>query len=364
MAETSGSIVIRTPDDMHVHLRQGRALAKYARRTAASFARALVMPNLLPPVATPQVLTAYRDLIRRSAPGFEPLMTFKLLPGMTAELVASLKESGAVAGKYYPEGVTTNAEDGIRNVNELYPILEVMEELGLVLCIHGEDPAAPVLERERRFLPQFGEMARRFPRLKMVLEHVSTKEAVDLVRALPGTIAATVTVHHLLFTLEDMMASGLHPELYCKPVVKTEADREAIREAVLEGNPKFFFGSDSAPHPAAAKTASPAAAGVYSAPVAVPLLLEFFETRRRLGSLEGFISRFGARFYGLPILEGTAEWVKAPWKVPRVLDGAIPLCAGRELSWQKKPPAEDGRRNATLESQKTPKFISRRRARS
>ena len=263
-------------------------------------------------------------------------MTFKLLPGMNTETVTALKEAGAVAGKYYPEGVTTNAEDGIRNTDELYPILEAMEEAELILCMHGETPEAPVLERERAFLPQLEEMTKRFPRLKMVFEHVSTADGVALVESLPESVSATVTVHHLLFTLEDMMASGLDPHLYCKPVVKNETDRRAIEGAVLAKNPKFFFGSDSAPHPVAAKTTSPAASGVYSAPVAMALLIDFFDTRSALEKLEDFTSRFGAEFYGLSLNQGNDVWTNSPEAVPPVVDGAVPLWAGKKLLWTKK----------------------------
>ena len=321
---------------MHVHLRQGPALAGYTRRIASSFSRALVMPNLLPPISSVEGLLSYQKEIRAFAPGFQPLMTFKLLPGMTAKEIGALKRAGAVAGKYYPEGVTTNSEDGIRNTDELYPILETMEGEDLVLCMHGEEPGAPVLERERLFLPRLEEMAARFPRLRMVFEHVSTADGVALVKSLPGTIAATVTVHHLLFTLEDMMAAGLDPHLYCKPVVKTEADRSAIEGAVLEKNHKFFFGSDSAPHPAAAKTSSPAAAGVYSAPVAMPLLIDFFDSLGALDRLEDFTSRFGAQFYNLPLNRGTTEWLNVESEVAGLIDGAVPLRAGKKLKWIKK----------------------------
>jgi dihydroorotase len=263
-------------------------------------------------------------------------MTLKLVPGMTAEGVSALKRAGAVAGKYYPEGVTTNSEDGIKNREELYPILEALEEEGLVLCVHGEEPEAPVLERERAFLAQFEEMAAKFQKLKMVFEHVSTAEAVSLVKELPETVAASVTVHHLLFTLEDMMASGLDQHLYCKPVVKSEKDRLAIEESVLDGHPKFFFGSDSAPHPVSEKTRSPAASGVYSAPVALPLLIDFFDSHDSRDKLENFVSRYGAEFYGLALNEGTSEWLNEPWIVPELVDGAVPLCAGQQLRWQKK----------------------------
>ena len=321
---------------MHVHLRQGPPMDHYARRIGDSFGRVLVMPNLLPPVVTPESVERYADAIHRAAPALKTLMTFKLMPGMGSSEIRALKAAGAIAGKYYPEGVTTNAEDGIRGTDELYPIVEHLEAEELVLCIHGETPDAPVLDRERAFLPQLEEMARTFPRLRMVFEHVSTADAVDLVDRLPDTVAATVTVHHMLFTLEDMMASGLDPHLYCKPLVKTEADRAAILRVVLEGNRKFFFGSDSAPHPVEAKTGGLAAAGVYSAPVAFPMLIEFFESREALDRLEDFTSRFGAEFYGIERNTDVVEWVKEAWVVPATVDGVVPLMAGKTVAWKKK----------------------------
>jgi dihydroorotase len=311
-------------------------MAHYARRIGDSFGRILVMPNLLPPITTPESVTRYADAIQHAAPGLKTLMTFKLMPGMGPSEIKALKGAGAIAGKYYPEGVTTNAEDGIRGTRELYPILEHLEAEDLVLCIHGETPDAPVLDRERAFLPQLEEMADRFPRLRMVFEHVSSAEAVDLVDRLPSTVAATVTAHHMLFTLEDMMASGLDPHLYCKPLVKTEADRAAIERVVLEGHPKFFFGSDSAPHPVEAKTGPRAAAGVYSAPVAFAMLIEFFESREALDRLESFTSCFGAEFYRIERNSGVVEWRRAAWEVPATLDGVVPLMAGKTVAWQKK----------------------------
>ena len=330
------SVTFRAPDDMHIHLRQGSELKKYARRAAKVFARAVVMPNVKPPITTPAGLISYRNEIQRCTTGFQPLMTFKLVAGLNANQVAGLKDSGAVAGKYYPEGVTTNSEDGIRNTGELFPILEAMEEMDIILCVHGEKPGDPILTREQSFIPEFEQIVKKFPRLRIVFEHVSTKEAVAFVRNMPDSIAATVTVHHLLFTLEDMMASGFYPELYCKPVVKHASDMEAIRQAVLEGGSKFFFGSDSAPHPRAAKSKAPVASGVYSSPVALPLLIDFFDSHGALGKLEDFVSRFGAEFYRLPLNEGRSEWQRISDKVPRAIDGAIPLLAGKTVSWKKK----------------------------
>ncbi|MBT3274547.1 MAG: dihydroorotase [Spirochaetales bacterium] len=334
-------LVLRRPDDFHVHLRQGANLPAYARRVAADFARALVMPNLKPPVADAEALIRYRNEICSAAPDFQPLMTFKLLAGLSADKIKAMKTAGALAGKYYPEGVTTNAEDGIRGIDDLYPVLEVMEELDIVLCIHGETHDAPVLEREAAFLPQLDEMALKFPRLRMVFEHVSTREAVEMVRALPGNVAATVTVHHLLYTFEDMMASGLDASLYCKPLVKNDMDRMAIQEAVLGSEKKFFYGSDSAPHSVAAKQKTPAAAGVYSAPVSLPLLLEFFESHGALDLIEAFTSEFGADFYGITQNKTETVWEKVRWQAESEIDGAIPLGAGRQLEWRQKKRAAD-----------------------
>lgn len=328
-------ITFRVPDDMHVHLRQGGIMPAYARRIASDFGRAVIMPNLIPPIASPESLSAYRSEIRKAAPGLEPLMTFKLLPGMGGGEIAALKAAGAIAGKYYPEGVTTNSEDGISGTAELYPILASMEDVGLILCIHGEAVDAPVLERERVFLDQFREMVKKFPKLRMVFEHVSTAEGVEAVCELPETVAATVTVHHLMYTLEDLLASGLDAHLYCKPLVKNEDDRRAIEKVVLEGNAKFFFGSDSAPHPAADKAKTPAAAGVYSAPVALPLLIEFFDDRGMIPLLEDYTSGFGADFYGLARSTRLISWRKESWQVPDLVDGVVPLHAGKTLLWKK-----------------------------
>ena len=328
------SIKIRKADDMHIHLRQGVEMRSYAQTVEKSVGRVLVMPNTLPPITTAGGLDAYRDQIRKAAPDLVPLMTFKLSVDLTAEMTRELKRAGAIAGKLYPEGVTTNSEDGIRDIADLYPIFAEMELTGLVLCIHGESPFAPVLEREAAFLPTLVDLSEKFPDLRIVFEHVSTRDAVELIAGLPGTVAATVTVHHLLFTLDDMLANGLNPHLYCKPLIKGEPDRAAIRRVVLEGNPRFFYGSDSAPHPQNAKEKPLSAAGVYSAPVALPLLLEFFESNGCIQQIEKFTSEYGADFYGLPLSSDYSTWVKKSWRVPGLVDGAVPLCSGGALSWQ------------------------------
>jgi dihydroorotase len=333
MSDLPNEIVIRRPDDLHVHLRDGEAVSGYARDAARHFARILVMPNTSPPIVTAEDLVGYRTQILRAAPKLSPLMTFKIMQNATAESIRSLKAAGAVAGKLYPRGATTNSEDGLSDIESALPIIEAMEEEGLVLCIHGEDPTAPVLEREAAFLPVFLEIVRRFPRLKVVLEHVSSDAGVQAVREAPERVAATITVHHLLFTLDDLLGSRLRPHLFCKPVIKPEQDRAAIERVVLEGHPRFFFGSDSAPHLRSDKEGNSGSAGVYSIPVSLSLLAEFFVDRDAVKRFEPFVSEHGARFYGLPLNEGTVTIRKESWRVPEELHGVVPLLAGTELDW-------------------------------
>lgn len=328
------SFTFRKPDDMHIHFRQGKMLDAYARTAAQSFARCLVMPNTMPPIATAEELSSYGRTITAAAPGFVPLLTFKVLGGRQAEQVSQLKAAGAVAGKLYPRGATTNAEDGVAVIEEAYPVFEAMQDESLVLCVHAEEPSAPVLERERAFLPALQRIVSRFPRLRLVVEHVSSADAVAFVQSMPETVAATVTVHHLLLTLDDLLGEKLAPHLFCKPVVKFDSDRSAICAAVLGGDSKFFFGSDSAPHPQASKESGAGAAGVYSAPTAVPLLIDFFESHGELRKLEAFTSGFGSAFYRLPVNDSRVTYEKSAWEVPASVDGAVPLWAGRMLAWK------------------------------
>ncbi|ADN02907.1 dihydroorotase [Spirochaeta thermophila DSM 6192] len=319
---------------MHLHLRQGAQLVAYARDAARSFARGLVMPNTLPPLASPESVRAYGRQIEEAAPGFTPLLTFKILPHMDAGLVRSLKEAGAVAGKLYPEGVTTHAEDGVRDVEGLFPVFEAMAEEGLVLCIHAESPGAPVLEREAAFHETFLRIHHAVPSLRIVFEHVSDARTVALIRTLPpDKVAGTITLHHLLFTLDDLLGGRLNPHLFCKPVVKTSADRDALREAAFSGDPHFFFGSDSAPHPREKKERE-GAAGCYTAPYALEALASLFEAHGVLGVLEGFVSERGARFYGLLLNEERVVLRKEEWVVPAEYHGVVPACAGMRLGWR------------------------------
>lgn len=333
---SSDGLTLSRPDDFHVHLRQGPALALYVRREAASFGRAMVMPNTLPPVADAGTLAAYRQAIVDGLPGnsdFVPLMTFKLLPGMSASLIRACAAGGAIAGKYYPSGSTTNAADGPGDPESVAEALDAMEERGLVLSIHGESPEAPSLEREGAFLSTLEAILARWPRLRVVLEHLSTREAVDFVRSGPERLGSTITAHHLLFTIDDMLGAGLNPHLFCKPILKSADDRAALRQAAFSASPKFFFGSDSAPHPRAAKEGSSAPGGVYSAPTAIPALAGLFESEGCLDALPSFVAGNGARFYRLPPPTGSIRLQREAWKVPGEIDGVVPMCAGAVLAW-------------------------------
>ncbi len=328
------NIVLRRPDDFHVHLRQDADLGEYAREAARVFARVLVMPNLVPPILEGPDVSRYRQAIREQAPALEALMAFKLLPRHTPAQLASLKTAGAVAGKVYPEGVTTNSEDGITDLRQIWPLMPVLEELGLVVCCHGEKPGVFSLDREERFLDEFSQTVTKFPNVRFVLEHVSTASAVECVEHLGANAAATITLHHLEITLDDVIGGMLKPHLFCKPIAKRPSDREALRQAAFSGNPKFFFGSDSAPHLKGKKECAAGCAGVYSMPVALEGLAEVFERAGKLERLEGFCSQFGAEFYGLALNEETVTLVRDAWKVPDLAHGVVPYRAGELLAWR------------------------------
>jgi dihydroorotase len=339
-AGSSDRIVIATPDDFHAHLRRGPAMGGYARRHALCFGRAIVMPNTVPPVASGAEVVAYRAEIelasratKTSRGSFVPLMSFKLLPGMSAEAVRGCAAAGAIAGKYYPAGSTTNALDGLRDPAEAEAALSAMEESGIVLCVHAEEPSAPVLEREAAFIPTLERILASHPRLRMVVEHVSSIALLEFLLAAPGRVAGSLTAHHLLFTLDDLLGEGMDPHLYCKPLLKSARDRDALREAVFRGEPKLFFGSDSAPHPRAAKECAKAASGVYSSPAAISALAGLFDSEGRLGGLEPFLSGRGSSFYGLPPPSGLLALERREWTVPAELDGAAPMLAGKTLAW-------------------------------
>ncbi|MFW6291531.1 MAG: dihydroorotase [Spirochaetota bacterium] len=337
------AVSLRAPDDFHVHLRQPPVLGPVVRETSRWFTRALVMPNTVPPVTTPDDLRRYREEILAEVPvdrRLEPLMTFKVVPTLDPGDVAALAGAGAIGGKLYPQGVTTNSADGVSEVEPLYPVFEAMEANDLVLEIHAEEPGVFSLDREEAYLPRIERIVSRFPRLRVVIEHVSSAAVIEALASLPKTVAATVTVHHLLLTLDDVVGDELRPHHFCKPIAKRERDRDAVRDAVLSANPRVFFGSDSAPHPREAKEAACGCAGIYTAPVAIPLLAEIFDeaglSLTEAGSgpnLESFVSRFGAEFYRLPLNDGTIRIVESPWVVPDLCDGVVPFYAGERLDY-------------------------------
>jgi dihydroorotase len=306
------------------------------------------MPNTEPPVLTGADAERYRKEIVSALPldaagasgasgaGFEPLMTIKLVPSTTPAVVRDAAAAGVVAGKLYPEGVTTNSSDGVRDVMALRDVFAAMSDAGMVLCLHGESPDAFCLDREAQFLAEvLPSLARSFPDLRIVLEHVSTAAAVDWVRGWDGgNVAATVTVHHLLLTLDDVVGGMLAPHHFCKPVAKRPADRAAIVAAAVSGDPRFFLGTDSAPHARAAKESAHGCAGVFTAPVALPVLATVFEEQGALDALDAFCSAHGAAFYGLPPATGTVRLVRSPWTVPSEVDGIVPFRAGTTLPWR------------------------------
>jgi dihydroorotase len=263
-------------------------------------------------------------------------MTFKLNPNYTEQDLKDMMAIGVVAGKYYPAGVTTNSADGISDFEGIFPVVALMEKLGLVLCVHGEEPGEFCLDREPAFIKRVETLAEKFPKLKIVFEHVSSAKSVEAVKKLSPNVAATITVHHLMMTLDDIVGDALRPHHFCKPLPKRPEDRAAIREAAFSGNPKFFLGTDSAPHQLGKKECPCGAAGVYSAPVALPLLVQEFEKAGHLDKLPNFIAGFGADFYGIPRTQKQVEIAKKPWTVPATVNGVVPLAAGETLEWKIK----------------------------
>ncbi|HEX5313511.1 MAG TPA: dihydroorotase [Gammaproteobacteria bacterium] len=338
-------LTLARPDDFHLHLRDGAALADLVPPVARRFARALVMPNLDPAVTTVAAAAAYRERIRAAIPrdcDFHALMTLYLTEATPAAEIERAATSGFVhAAKLYPAGATTGSAAGVRDVAAIFPLLERMSEAGLVLAIHGElaDPALDPYEREPRFVAEvLAPLVGRFPELRIVLEHLSTRAAVEFVAAAGPNVAATITAHHLLCSRTEMFAQGLSPHHFCRPVLQSEADREALLAAATSGNPKFFLGSDSAPHPRANKESARAAAGVYTGYAALELYAEAFAAAGALERLENFASRFGAGFYRLPANSGSVVLEETSWQAPGELPlGAatvVPLGAGERLRFR------------------------------
>ncbi|MDR2579500.1 MAG: dihydroorotase [Fibromonadaceae bacterium] len=321
------------PNDFHIHLRQGEALVNYAKSAGEQFGLVMAMPNTEPAIDSPELVKKYKEEILAAAPNLQVLLTFKLNKNYTEQELLAMQKNGAVAAKYYPFGVTTNSQDGVSKIEDIYPTIALLEKLDLVLSLHGEEPGVFCLDKEKDFLKHLEKLSKTFPKLRIVLEHVSCVEAVECVKSLPENIAATITVHHLILTLDDIIGDSLRPQNFCKPLPKLPKDRDAVRAAAFSGNKKFFFGSDSAPHALEKKQSLSGAAGVYSAPVAVPILIEEFEKENKLNLLADFVSNFGADFYKIPRQTKKATYVKKEWQVPKTIDGAVPLRAGETLKW-------------------------------
>ena len=336
---------IARPDDWHLHLRDGPAMASVLADTARQFARAIVMPNLTPPVTTTQQALQYRERILGALPegaDFDPLMTLYLTDDTPVEEIARAKLSGRVHGvKLYPAGATTHSDAGVTRLSRCFAALEKMEQLGLPLLIHGEvtDPAVDVFDREQAFIEEvLGPTVERFSDLKIVLEHITTRDAVQYVEVTGPNVGATITAHHLLLNRNALFLGGMRPHHYCLPVLKREEHREALVEAAISGNPKFFLGTDSAPHSRAAKEAACGCAGIYSAHAAIELYAAAFEEAGALDRLEGFASHHGADFYGLPRNKGTLTLVREEWTMPKTLrfgnEDLVPLRAGETIPWK------------------------------
>jgi dihydroorotase len=339
------SLTLTRPDDWHVHFRDGAAMASVVAATARQFGRAIVMPNLKPPVTDVAAAQAYRERIVAALPAgarFEPLMTLYLTDETRPEQIARGKSSGVVtAVKYYPAGATTNSASGVTDIRRCDAVLAAMQEAGMPLLVHGEvtDPGVDVFDREAVFLDRvLAPLLARFPKLKVVLEHITTREAARFVAAAPANVGATITAHHLLLNRNALFSGGFRPHHYCLPVVKREEHRRALVEAATSGNAKFFLGTDTAPHARGAKECDCGAAGIYTAHAALELYAEAFEAAGALDKLEGFASFHGADFYGLPRNTARVTLEKASWEVPREYrfgdSAVVPLRAGAALGWR------------------------------
>ncbi|MFN9709540.1 MAG: dihydroorotase [Burkholderiales bacterium] len=344
------TLTIIRPDDWHLHVRDGAALAAVIPHTARQFARAVIMPNLRPPVTTAKQAVAYRERILQAVPrglqerglNFEPLMTLYLTDTLPPDEIRRAKESGVVAVKLYPSGATTHSESGVTAIRRVYRTLEALQNEGLLLLMHGEvtDTSIDIFDREAVFIDtQLEPLRRDFPGLKMVLEHITTRDAVQYVAsATDGHLAATITAHHLRYNRNALFKGGIRPHHYCLPVLKRESHRLALLEAATSGHPKFFLGTDSAPHATLLKEHASGCAGCYTALSAMELYVEAFEAAGALDRLEGFASLHGPAFYGLPVNTAQVTLMKQNWTLPQDLPFGearlTPLCAGETLAWR------------------------------
>lgn len=339
------SITLIRPDDWHLHVRDGAALATVVPHTAARFGRALIMPNLRPPVTTTEQALAYRERILAAVPGssFEPLMSLYLTDNTDPDEIDRAKASGRIiAAKLYPAGATTNSDAGVTAIERIHPVLERMEARGLILCVHGEVTAGDVdvFDRERAFIERvLSPLVRRFPGLRVVFEHITTAEAAQFVRAAGANVGATVTAHHLLLNRNAIFAGGIRPHHYCLPVLKRETHRQALVEAVTSGHARFFLGTDSAPHARSTKENACGCAGCYTAHAGIELYAEVFHAAGALEKLEAFASLNGPAFYGLPPNSDRITLARDAWTVPEAYDyleqdPLVPLRAGEAVGWR------------------------------
>ena len=341
------TLTLIRPDDWHLHVRDGAAMAAVVPATARQFGRAVVMPNLRPPVTTAEQAAAYRDRIRAAVPAglsFEPLMVLYLTDNTPAEEVVRAKAMGAVAFKLYPAGATTNSDAGVTGLRKTYKVLEAMQREGLVFCVHGEvtDSEVDMFDREKAFIDtQLTPLRRDFPELKIVVEHITTRDAAQYVTEANQFVGATITPQHLLYNRNAIFVGGLRPHYYCLPILKREEHRVALVQAATSGSPKFFLGTDSAPHASHLKEHASACAGCYTAPCAIELYAEAFEAVGALDKLEAFASFYGPDYYGLPRNTDTITLVREDWVVPESLpfgEAEIkPLRGGETLHWRMAP---------------------------
>ncbi|MDZ7923623.1 MAG: dihydroorotase [Marinagarivorans sp.] len=346
--QSTQSITLTAPDDWHIHLRDGDALARTVTDAAMQFKRAIVMPNLVPPIMNAAQAISYKQRIVAQIPvgaSFEPLMVLYLTDNTSAADIAAAKAAGVVACKLYPAGATTNSDSGVTDIQKLYPVLETMAEQDLKLLIHGEvtDNHIDIFDREAVFLERtLAPLLRSIPQLKVVLEHITTADSVRFVEAHGSNnnnnnLAATITAHHLLFNRNHMLAGGIRPHYYCLPILKRSEHQTALINAATSGNPQFFLGTDSAPHATHKKEAACGCAGAYTAFAAMPLYAQAFEDANALDKLEGFASHFGPDFYGLTRNSQTMTLIKQPWTLPEQLalgdSHLTPLLAGQTLQW-------------------------------
>ncbi len=338
------SITLTAPDDWHIHLRDGDALSTTVAHAARAFSRAIIMPNLVPPVTNAAQAQAYKERIVAALPAaesFEPLMVLYLTDNTSPQDIAEAKAAGVVACKLYPAGATTNSDSGVTNISNIYPVLEAMQQHGLLLLIHGEvtDADIDIFDREAVFIERtLKKVVADFPALKIVLEHITTKQAAEFVSEGPANIAASITAHHLLFNRNNMLAGGIRPHYFCLPILKRNIHQQALNKAACSGEPKFFLGTDSAPHTKSKKEAACGCAGSYTAFSAMELYATVFEQNNALDKLEAFASFNGPDFYGLPRNTHKITLIKSPWQVPASLPYAgeeiVPLMAGETLQWK------------------------------